>query len=222
MSVDIQKLAGNKFNAKYARTSILEFNAVLRRKDGGLSNSEQVPKNLGIEDEVSGGGSRARSLESPSDGYEGKAGWQIQPAKKRTEVNINKAETFAEESALHSNQQASANAFLRALPSNSEAQVSQLDGSQYLPDTPNVFSSQHQDPPELEYQTLDVFQPFSDPAMLDLFPKGDIPDLSEFDTNPLDLDYFELEGWEDNPGDMVGLRHDSAAAWNLQGRSIYG
>ena len=78
-----------------------------------------------------------------------------------------------------------------------------------------MFPSQQPDAPELEYQTLDVFQPFSDPAMLDLFPKGDIPDLSEFDTNLLDVDYFELEGWTDNPGDMIESRHDSAATWNL-------
>ena len=70
MSVDIQKLTSNRINARYARTSILEFNGVLWKKGGGLPASDQVPKNLGIEDEGSGGGSRARSLELPSDRYE--------------------------------------------------------------------------------------------------------------------------------------------------------
>lgn len=31
--------------------------------------------------------------------------------------------------------------------------------------------------------------------MLDLFPDGEMPDLSHFETSLLSLDYFELEDW---------------------------
>ncbi len=33
--------------------------------------------------------------------------------------------------------------------------------------------------------------------MLDLFPNGELPDLSAFDISSLNLDHFELEGWGD-------------------------
>lgn len=50
--------------------------------------------------------------------------------------------------------------------------------------------------------TLDIFQPFYDPAMLDLFPNGDIPDLSQFDVSPLNFECFEIDAWQMN-GDMA-------------------
>ncbi|KAH7011168.1 hypothetical protein EDB80DRAFT_711345 [Ilyonectria destructans] len=48
-----------------------------------------------------------------------------------------------------------------------------------------------------ESPTLDVFNSFLDPEMLNLFPNGEIPDLAGFDTNLLSLDYLEMEGWDD-------------------------
>jgi len=51
---------------------------------------------------------------------------------------------------------------------------------------------------EVENSTLDLFQPFFDPAMLDLFPNGDIPDLSRFDMGPSSLDCFDVDGWQNN------------------------
>lgn len=48
-----------------------------------------------------------------------------------------------------------------------------------------------------EGPTLDIFNSFLDPEMLNLFPNGEIPDLAGFDTNLLSLDYLEMEGWDD-------------------------
>jgi hypothetical protein len=42
-------------------------------------------------------------------------------------------------------------------------------------------------------QTLDIFQPLLDPEMLDLFPNGELPDFSAFDTSSLNLDHFDFE-----------------------------
>lgn len=47
---------------------------------------------------------------------------------------------------------------------------------------------QEEPPREVEDQTFDIFQPFFDPAMLDLFPGGDFPDLATFEAN-LDADH---------------------------------
>ena len=46
-----------------------------------------------------------------------------------------------------------------------------------------------------ERLTLDPYYPFFDQTMLDLFPYGEMPDLSQFDADLGDLDFFELEGW---------------------------
>lgn len=43
-----------------------------------------------------------------------------------------------------------------------------------------------------EQESLDVCRPFFDPTMLDLFPNGEMPDLSHFETSLLSLDYFGL------------------------------
>jgi hypothetical protein len=61
-------------------------------------------------------------------------------------------------------------------------------------------ASLHQPDLSIESQTLHSFNPFFDPEMLGLLPNGDIPDLSQFESNPLNLDYFEIEGWETAPG----------------------
>jgi hypothetical protein len=51
----------------------------------------------------------------------------------------------------------------------------------------------------IESPTLDIFNPFFDPEMFRIFPYGDIPDLSQFETNPLIPDYFATEAWDDMP-----------------------
>jgi hypothetical protein len=45
-----------------------------------------------------------------------------------------------------------------------------------------------------ERLTLDACYPFFDRTMLDLFPNGEMPDLSQFEANFMTLDYLKLEG----------------------------
>jgi hypothetical protein len=49
--------------------------------------------------------------------------------------------------------------------------------------------------PVPEGPSLDVARPFFDPTMLDLFPNGEMPDLSHFETSLSSLDYYELDDW---------------------------
>jgi len=42
-------------------------------------------------------------------------------------------------------------------------------------------------------QPLDVFDPFFDPGMFNLFPDGEMVDFSHFDTSPFSLDFFDFE-----------------------------
>jgi hypothetical protein len=59
---------------------------------------------------------------------------------------------------------------------------------------------------------VDIFQPLLDPEMLDLFPDGELPDFSAFDTSPLNLDHFDLEGWSEHsiPGSGGGCLEGAA------------
>lgn len=64
---------------------------------------------------------------------------------------------------------------------------------------PSTFTHHHQPAPSQPMMvdslnhTLDIFQPLLDPEMLDLFPNGELPDLSAFDTSSLNLDHFEFD-----------------------------
>jgi len=72
MTCDVQKLIGFKIHATFARTSILEFNSILRNKEGGLARPDEVTKDLGIEDDTVGSGSCSRASMSQADYHEGK------------------------------------------------------------------------------------------------------------------------------------------------------
>ena len=72
MICDAQKLVGFKIHATYARTSILEFNAILRNKEGVLAKSDEVTKDLGIDHDTVGSGSCSVTSLSETDSHEGK------------------------------------------------------------------------------------------------------------------------------------------------------
>ncbi len=61
----------------------------------------------------------------------------------------------------------------------------------------------------IDNESLDIFQPLVDPDMLDLFPSGELPDMSVFESGAWNLDQFEMEGWNDI-GDF-----GSRAGWNV-------
>jgi hypothetical protein len=63
---------------------------------------------------------------------------------------------------------------------------------QHEPDLASSRIPQNSEIRDIENQSLDVFYPFFDPEMLGLFPSGEMPDLSQFES-PLTFDYFELE-----------------------------
>lgn len=49
----------------------------------------------------------------------------------------------------------------------------------------------------VDNHSLDLFQPLLDPDMLDLFPSGELPDMSAFESGVWDLDHFEIDDWND-------------------------
>lgn len=48
----------------------------------------------------------------------------------------------------------------------------------------------------IEPQRVDLFQPLLDPDMLGLSFDTDVPDFAQFDTPRLNLNYLDIEGWD--------------------------
>lgn len=199
MSCNVEKLIGFKTQATYARTSILEFNAILRNKEGRLARGDEVTKDLGIEDNFARSGLRSRASPSQADNHEGKT---CPSAERKLRIETETIPSFIcldRRLALGltdaCGQNTHTDSFLAMQPYPTETQRALHDNEQY-PSTEIRPSSSSQTICEIENPTLDIFQPFFDPAMLDLFPKGDIPDLSRFDVGLSSLDYLELDGWQ--------------------------
>jgi hypothetical protein len=62
-------------------------------------------------------------------------------------------------------------------------------------DSLSPLGPQSQDPLAVDSRPLDIFYPFFDPQMIGLFPNGEMPDISPFETSSLGLNYPEIEGW---------------------------
>lgn len=185
-NVDIKKLIDFKINATHARTSILGFVEILRNKGDGVADRGAENKDLGIQD-----GS----------------------AKNNEEIPIAVPRPSVTEGGLHT--------LLHTDSSSAQNRLQDSDQSHSFaprPGTASLLETQHQDQenqlllqPAAEYfypndltehddvteeqNSLDVCHPFFNPTMLDLFPNGEMPDLSHFETSLLSLNYFDLEDW---------------------------
>jgi hypothetical protein len=160
-NVDISKLVSFEIRAAYARASIIGFVEVLRSKGDGYSIPGQETKDLGIEES---------SEQRPS---------------------------------IHT-EDARVPSSAKDFPSRPLPAIHDIVHDLRLPQhTDSPFQDQTQDwrlqsdisalPPSVtdylipEGQMLDVCEPFLDPTMLDLFPNGEIPDLSHLEPGILPL-----------------------------------
>ncbi|KIW93881.1 uncharacterized protein Z519_05196 [Cladophialophora bantiana CBS 173.52] len=195
--IDIRKLVDFKVNASHARASILGFIDILRPKGDGVVDSGDETKDLGIEQATVGHDLATRSSIHDDPMYD------LQSALIRQQPG--------EDSPV-------------ALPSDFPQTCEHLRGSDsnvnHVSSHPeiNVNQTQHQQqgeawpqhnqadigfgppfPPQgqgvTERLTLDPYYPFFDQTMLDLFPNGEMPDLSQLDTELSNLEYFDVEHW---------------------------
>lgn len=80
----------------------------------------------------------------------------------------------------------------------------------------SALSSSPSGPFAAESQNIDIFHPLFDPAMLELFPNGELPDLALLETSPLNLDYLDITEWN-NTAVIAGEPVDANMAmpgWN--------
>lgn len=190
--MDVKKLIDFKINATYARTSILGFVEILRSKGDGFADRGDESKDLGIQDDSFQSPSQSRQTTSnnreermntvPGSSNGGALYTLIHTdstsAQNRLQTSIlSDSSAYQQTAALHF-----------AQDQRQEDQLQQADRLYSL--APNEFTENGS-----EQQSLDVCRPFFDPTMLDLFPNGEMPDLSHFETSLLSLDYFELDDW---------------------------
>ncbi|KIX03502.1 uncharacterized protein Z518_07055 [Rhinocladiella mackenziei CBS 650.93] len=209
--IDARKLTSFKANAPQAQASILEFNAILRSKnDGYVKPGEEAV--LRIEQDHSESGPPSRG--SISNNHEDKA---AQAAKTINDGRVTMYFShFLDPPTVKSRSRpASRNHWSHSyttIPSPPVCEEENPEG-QLQQQPPHDLSAtlryQHTDLTLAENQTLDIFHPLLDPQMLELFPDGDLPDLSPFDTSPFNLDYFDFERLSSATSAVVGTETDA-------------
>ena len=190
--MDIRKLLDFNINAAHARTSILGFIEILRSKGDGYAKPGEESNDLGIRDEGTQGLPEPQSMtlnDLESDRSNSRESYSlphsIPPPARETPPNIG-----------------------QTIPSLVQG-TAQIESAQYQrqpeqePQAELLYASAPRDANQdaTHQRSLDMCHPFFDPAMLDLFPDGEMPDLSQFDTDLLGLDYFDLGDWNVNPAD---------------------
>lgn len=216
--IDAGKLTNVRVNAPHVQASILEFIGILRsREDGYARPGEEV----GLEIEDTGTDIEPPIETSAPEDRQGNFLMPIQ--RKGIDMSLTRDATVESaetgNALVPDNSQAiPPTAPCANLPFTPESDV------QYQYDPPyserNEHSKRHPPPPPPQQaqafpltfshhqlaappqqmvvdnlnHTLDIFQPLLDPEMLDLFPNGELPDLSAFDTSTLNLDHFDFEG----------------------------
>ena len=91
----------------------------------------------------------------------------------------------------------------------------QLEQQQQVQARSAGLASHQPDVLRMNHQNLDVFQTLIDPEMLKLYPNGELPDLSQFDTSPLSLEYFDIDDWS-RPTVAPNIRTGCTAAWDFR------
>jgi hypothetical protein len=100
---------------------------------------------------------------------------------------------------------------------NQEEQYQQEPQPRLQPNLPSPVAP-HQPEISVQSQAVDILYPFFDPEMLNLFPNGEMPDLAQFETSPISLDYFEIEGWKKAP--PVPMAQNDGE--NMAGTGVFG
>lgn len=190
--MDIKKLLDFKINAAFARTSILGFVEILRSKGDGYADRGDESKDLGIQDSSFQPPSESRP--TTSNNREESMTAALGPSSGGGLYTLLHTDSTSSQNRLQNPVLPHFPASRQTAPlqfAEDEHQEDQLQQADRLyPLAPNEFTEHGS-----EQQSLDVCRPFFDPTMLDLFPNGEMPDLSHFETSLLSLDYFDFDDW---------------------------
>ncbi|KAK3647094.1 hypothetical protein LTR56_008262 [Elasticomyces elasticus] len=179
-NANITKLLNFKVKATHARTSILGFVDILRVQGEGYVKQGEETTDLGIQDD--------EVLRAPH-----------MPANSSIETDPcrNKQTVIVDALSQHSHlgdeilpPRIDVNTIPKTPPPElgSCTQVSHTEAN-------GTFGPSDAGRLEMGQQHFDVVHPFFDPALLDIFPDGEVPDLSQFGSLPMSLTDIQLGDW---------------------------
>ncbi|KAF2428304.1 hypothetical protein EJ08DRAFT_671462 [Tothia fuscella] len=204
--VDPAKLTSYRINATYARATILEYTGILVSPRDGYTRPGEENNDLGIEDDGS-------DLRVQSRHEQGGKGSQNVMKDERLKGNAN--ETLSDsiflqvrpndamETTYSSNSPTSPHSPGRDAQQQKEQYAPQLLQQQQRVETMSPSIPALPEIPAMYAQSLNMFYPFFDPQLIGLFPDGEMPDFSPFETNSSGLNYFEIEGRDNNSSSIL-------------------
>ncbi|EXJ67739.1 uncharacterized protein A1O5_09085 [Cladophialophora psammophila CBS 110553] len=195
--IDIRKLVDFKVNASHARASILGFIDILRPKGDGVVDSGDETKDLGIEQATV---ERDMATRSP---IHDDPMHDLQSALIRQQPREDSPVALPSDFPQTREYLRGTDSSVNHVPTQPEINVNQTQHQQQGEPWPQHNQADIGFGPPFPLQgqgvterlTLDPYYPFFDQTMLDLFPNGEMPDLSQLDTELSNLEYFDVEGW---------------------------
>ncbi|KIX06345.1 uncharacterized protein Z518_04321 [Rhinocladiella mackenziei CBS 650.93] len=189
-NMDIGKFLDFKIRARYARTSILGFVEILRSQGDGFVEAGEECNDLGIQD---GDSQNLQQMgQRPSGNSEAAASVVLE---QRDEVELPVPlfpPSASSQSRLPDLCSTSASTPLKTswppAHENTWQETGRLE-EQFPARLPNASAAE-------EPQSFDLCHPFFDPALLDLFPDGEMPDLGQFETMPATPHDPISEAWD--------------------------
>ena len=194
--MEIRKLVDFKVNASRAHASILGFIDILRPTGSGFVDSGDEIQDLGIQPLTQEGQSQMRR--SASDDRMGR----LQTDSSRQQPRENSPVAARPDGIQIRGYMQEANRDINHTSQQIIIDERQLQRQEELwhqhSQTDLGFAHSIQAPNQdvTDRLTLNPYYPFFDQTMLNLFPNGEMPDLSQLDADLGSLDFFELEGWK--------------------------
>jgi hypothetical protein len=196
-NADITKLLDFKVNAVHARTSILGFVDILRAKGEGYVRQGEESTDLGIEDnetqnlpqgaQVAFNNNDAATNAIPQQSKQPQASMSSlsvpTPSKSVSQYSGKGSGSLSQQTSEHAINEYATHELRPYME-----RLGNEPANAALPVSTGHFDH--------EQQHFDVVHPFFDPAMLDLLPGGELPDLSQFGPLPMSLYDLELGDWD--------------------------
>lgn len=212
--MDATSLNTCRANGTQSRTSIFEYTGILLSKGNGYGKLGEENNDYEIEDDSAGSKSNPASIPNNYEGIGYNSCSKAADDDDSTWLMYSSLILEPPPTQIRSpTLTQTTNATSPPPPIQTEySQQKQQKQNQYQQELPTPQGTSSPDMQIDGNQTFNIFHPFFDPEMLSLFPNGEFPDISQFETTPMSLDYFDIDGYGEMANMSEGLRpHENIA-----------